>query len=56
MLARNSGGIVMIRDVMRSAVIVKQLSKHVSAETNSRNNRRAVFSVRSVPRGYKMDK
>jgi hypothetical protein len=30
--------------------------KHVSSETNSRNNRKAVLSVRSVPRGYEKDK
>jgi hypothetical protein len=35
---------------------MEPLGKHVSAETNSRNNRRAVFSVRSVPKGYKKDK
>jgi hypothetical protein len=40
----------------RSALPMERLGKHVSAETNSRNNRRAVFSVRSVPRGYKKDK
>jgi hypothetical protein len=32
---------------------MEQLSKHVSAEKITRKNRRAVFSVRSVPRGYK---
>jgi hypothetical protein len=41
--------------VTRTAVAIEQLSKRVSAETNSRN-RKAVFSVRSVPRGYKKDK
>jgi hypothetical protein len=56
MLARNSRGIVTIRDVTRTAVAMEQLSKHVSAEKNSRNNRRAVFSVRSLPKGYKKDK
>jgi hypothetical protein len=35
---------------------MERLGTHVSAQTNSRNNRRAVFSVRSVPRGYKHDK
>jgi hypothetical protein len=49
-------GIVTIPDMMHTAVAMEQLSKHVSAETNSRNNRRAVFSVRSVLRGYKNDK
>jgi hypothetical protein len=46
----------MIRDVTSTAVAMEQLSKQVSAETNTRNNRGAVFSVRSVPRGYKQDK
>jgi hypothetical protein len=41
---------------MRIAVAMEQLGEHVSAEKNSRNNRRAVFSVRSVPRGYNEDK
>jgi hypothetical protein len=44
------------RDMTRTAVATERLCKHVSAETNSRNNRRAVSSVRSVPRGYKKDK
>jgi hypothetical protein len=35
---------------------MEQLSKHVSAETNIRNNRSSVFSVTSVPRSYKKDK
>jgi hypothetical protein len=35
---------------------VEQLSKYVSAQTNSRNNRRAVFYVWSVPRGHKRGK
>jgi hypothetical protein len=35
---------------------MEQLSKHISAEKNTRNNRRAVFSVRSLLRGYKKDK
>jgi hypothetical protein len=43
MPARNSRGIVTIRNVTRTAVAMEQLSKHVSAETNSRNNRRTVF-------------
>jgi hypothetical protein len=54
MLACNSRGIVTIRDVTRTAVAVERLSKHVSAE-NSRNNRRVVLSVWSVPKGYKKD-
>jgi hypothetical protein len=48
--------IVTTRDVTRTAVAMERLGKHVSAETNSRNNRRAVFSVRFVSRGYKQDK
>jgi hypothetical protein len=55
MSARNNRGIVTKRDVTRIAV-VERLGKHVSAETNSRNKRRAVFSSWSVPRGYKKDK
>jgi hypothetical protein len=38
--------------VTRRAVAMEQVSKHFPAETNIRNNGRAVFSVRSVPRGY----
>jgi hypothetical protein len=56
MPAHNNRGIVTIRDVTRTAVAVERLGKHVSAETNSRNKRRAVFSVRSVQRGYKKRK
>jgi hypothetical protein len=56
MPARNNGGIVTIRDVTRTAVSMERLGKHISAETNSRNSTRAVFSVRSVPRGYTKDK
>jgi hypothetical protein len=40
----------------RTAVAMKQLSKQVSAETNTHNNTGAVFSVRFVPRGCKKDK
>jgi hypothetical protein len=40
--------------VTRTAAAKKQLSKHVSAEKKTRINR-TVFSVRSVPRGYKKD-
>jgi hypothetical protein len=54
--APNNRGIVTIRDMTRAAVAMEQLSKHVSAEKNSRNSRIAVFCVRSVPRGYKKDK
>jgi hypothetical protein len=39
-----------------TAVAMERLSKYVSAETNIRNNSRAVFSVLSVPRGYRKDK
>jgi hypothetical protein len=42
--------------VTRRAAAMERRGKHVSAETNSRNNRRAVFSVRSVQRGYEKDK
>jgi hypothetical protein len=40
----------------RTAIAIERLGKHISAEKNSRNNRRAVFSVRSGPRGFKKDK
>jgi hypothetical protein len=56
MAARNNRRIVTIRDVTRTAVAVEQLKKHVSAEANIRNNKRAVFSVWSVPRVYEKDK
>jgi hypothetical protein len=56
MPSRNNRGIVTIRDVTRTAVAMERLGKHVSAETNSRNNRRAVFSGRSMPRGYEKDR
>jgi type III secretory pathway component EscU len=46
----------MIRDVMRTAVTMEQVSKHDSEEMNTRNNRRVVFSVRSVPRVCKKTK
>jgi hypothetical protein len=49
--AHNNRGIVTIRDVTRTAVAMERLDRHVSAET-----RRAVFSVHSVPWGYKKDK
>jgi hypothetical protein len=42
--------------VTRTAVAMERLSKYVSAETNMRNNIKAVFSVRSVSRGYRNDK
>jgi hypothetical protein len=35
---------------------MEQLNKHVFAEAYTHNNRGAVFSVRSVPRGYKKNK
>jgi hypothetical protein len=56
MPAYNNRGILTIQDVMRTAAAMEQLGKHVSAETNSCNNRRAVFSVPSMPSGYKKDK
>jgi hypothetical protein len=56
MLACNNRGTVTIRDVTRKVVARERLGNHVSAETNSRNNRRDVFPVRSVSRGYKKDK
>jgi hypothetical protein len=51
MLARNNTGIVTKLDVTRTAIAMAQFSKHVSAEANTCNNRRAVFSMLSVPRG-----
>jgi hypothetical protein len=56
MFARNNRRNTTIPDVTRTAVAMERLGKHVSEETNSRNNRRTVFSVRSVPRDYKKDK
>jgi hypothetical protein len=56
MPTRNNRGIVTIRDVTRTAVAMEPLGKHVSSEMNSRNNRRFVFSMWSVPKGYKKDK
>jgi hypothetical protein len=44
------------RYVTCTAVAIEQLSKYVSALTNTCNNKRAVFSVRSVPRVYKKNK
>jgi hypothetical protein len=35
---------------------MEQLCKQVYAEKNTRNNKRAMFSVRSVPRDYGNDK
>jgi hypothetical protein len=55
-LLGNNGGVVKMREVTSIAVAMEQLSKRVSVKTNSRNNIRAVFSVRSVPRGYKKGK
>jgi hypothetical protein len=40
----------------RTAADMEQLIKHLSAETNTRINRRAVFSVQSVARCYRKDK
>jgi hypothetical protein len=56
MPALNNRGIITIRDVTRTAVALERLGKHAFAKTNSRNKRRAMFSLRSVPRGYKKDK
>jgi hypothetical protein len=42
--------------VTRTAVTIEQLSKNVSADMNTRDNRRAMLSVRSAPRIYKKDK
>jgi hypothetical protein len=56
MSASNNRGTVKKRDVTRTAVAMAQLSKHASAETNSSNNRRVVFYVRSAPRGYNKGK
>jgi hypothetical protein len=44
---------VTIQNVTRTAVAMEQLSKHISAEKNTRD-KGTVFSVMlSVPRGYK---
>jgi hypothetical protein len=56
MPARNNRGGVTTGDVTRIAVTMEQLRKYVSVETNTRHNRRALFSVRSVGRGCKKDK
>jgi hypothetical protein len=53
MPTRNHRGIVMIRNITRTTVAMERFGNHVSAERNSRNNRKVPFSVRSVPRGYK---
>jgi hypothetical protein len=45
MPTRYNAGIVTKRDVTRTAVAVEQFNKLVSAETNTSNNRRALFSV-----------
>jgi hypothetical protein len=51
----NNKGIVTIRDVRGTAVVIEQLSKQVSAEANTHNNRGAVFSMWFVPGWYKQD-
>jgi hypothetical protein len=51
MTARTNRKIVTLRDVTRITVAMERLCKHVSAETISRNNRRAVFSVCSFAEG-----
>jgi hypothetical protein len=56
MPARNNRGIVNKPNVMRTTIVMEQLIKHVSSEANTRSNRRAAFSVRAVPRGYKKTK
>jgi hypothetical protein len=56
MSTRINGGIVTKQDVTRTAIAMEWLHKHVSIEINTRNNRRAVFSVQSMLRGYKKDK
>lgn len=56
MAARNSIGIIRIRDVMHTADSMERLAMHASAKTNSRNDRKSVFSLLSVPKGYKTNK
>jgi hypothetical protein len=56
MPTHNDNGTVMKQDVMCTAIAMEKLSKNVSVETNTCNNRRAVFSVRSMLWGYKEDK
>jgi hypothetical protein len=56
MPASNKRGIVTKPDVTRTDFAMEHLSKHVSAETVILNNRRAVFSVPFMSRGYKKDK
>jgi hypothetical protein len=46
----------MIQDVTRTAVAMELMGKHVSTKKNSRNNKRDVFSVRSVSIYYKENK
>jgi hypothetical protein len=41
---------------MCTAAAMKRMCKQVSLKMNSCNNIRTVFSVQSVPRGYKKDK
>jgi hypothetical protein len=55
MPARNYRGIDTLKNVTRTAVAMERLGKHISAETISRNNRRALFSLRSMPKGYEND-
>jgi hypothetical protein len=56
MLAHNNRGIVTKWDVPRTAVAMEQLSKQVSSETNTGNNRKVIFFVWSMPSVYKKDK
>jgi hypothetical protein len=53
---RNNGGTITIRDVTRTAVAMERLVKRVIAEMNSRNNRKSVFSLRSLLRDYRKAK
>jgi hypothetical protein len=48
MPSNDNRGIVMILDVTITAVAIEQLSKYVSVESNTRNNKGAVFSLWSV--------
>jgi hypothetical protein len=50
------GCVIDIVAYVPKAITVGRLVKHVFAETNSRTNRKAVFSVRPVPRCCKKDK
>jgi hypothetical protein len=47
MPARNNRWVVTLRCVTRKAVAMEQLSKHLPAEKNSRNNSDIVYAVRA---------